>query len=614
MLGEMIAKKNADKANEESARLAKNDSDRNKILENISGDLSKSLQPVLADLAKNSKLSTEDIRAALAEAIQISMPKVEMPTINVPEIKVPDIHIPAPIVNVPAPIVHVAPTPVTFPSEMALKRGGKPFAVIMMDEAGKPMRFPQMSGGVSGGRGDFFTLSYTTANPLPVVVTSGAGASTAANISDSSGVGYSGSNPFPVYIASGGAATSATNIVDSSGVAYSGSNPVPVTITAGASATTAVVGDSPSGATDPDQSQPVKVGGKYNVTPPTFTDGQRGDLQLSSRGSARVEITGAGSAQGIVNLVDNADGVAATVVNGALKVINRNTLYDSIADAWNRLVGGAGVTNVGTMRVVQAVDSVSSVVVNSGTITTVTGITNSVAAANIDSSGVQYSGSNPFPFTLVTSATASMNAALIDSGGVQYSGSNPVPVTGTVTVSSVTNSIAALNVDSSGVGYSGSNPFPVTTVGGGPDSMFVLIAHTATPTAVADGADVRAMADKLGRTITRPIHVRDLIATAYATISTGTEVTLLAAGGAGVFLDLISVILSNNSTASVQVDLRAVTGGNIVQTFQVPANATTGWTPPVPWPQDATNNNWTIDIPDITGTSVMASGLFSKEI
>lgn len=243
------------------------------------------------------------------------------------------------------------------------------------------------------------------------------------------------------------------------------------------------------------------------------------------------------------------------------------------------------------LRVVIAGDVASSVVVNSGTITTVTSVTNSIAAATIDSSGVQYSGSNPFPYTLVTNATATMNVALTDSGGVQYSGSNPVPVTLVTSVTQNTN-----------------------LVGGGNDSIFTYMARTTNPTAVADGADVRPKADKLGRPVMRPIQVRDLIATAYVSVSTGTETTLLTAGAA-TFLDLIMITATNNSSAATQLDIRNTSAGNIVHTMYLPASTgPIGFTPPVPWPQDATGNAWTIDLPDITGTTVYVSALFSKEI
>lgn len=41
-----------------------------------------------------------------------------------------------------------------------------------------------------------------------------------------------------------------------------------------------------SGATD--SGNPVKVGGKYNSSAPTFTDGQRGDLQIDANGNLKV--------------------------------------------------------------------------------------------------------------------------------------------------------------------------------------------------------------------------------------------------------------------------------------------------------------------------------------
>lgn len=47
-----------------------------------------------------------------------------------------------------------------------------------------------------------------------------------------------------------------------------------------------VQGNVASGATD--SGNPVKVGGKYNATLPTFADGQRGDVQIDAKGYARV--------------------------------------------------------------------------------------------------------------------------------------------------------------------------------------------------------------------------------------------------------------------------------------------------------------------------------------
>src|SRR5687768_16361468 len=46
-----------------------------------------------------------------------------------------------------------------------------------------------------------------------------------------------------------------------------------------------IQGNVASGATD--SGNPVKVGGVYNSTPPTLTNGKRGDLQLDELGNAR---------------------------------------------------------------------------------------------------------------------------------------------------------------------------------------------------------------------------------------------------------------------------------------------------------------------------------------
>lgn len=155
----------------------------------------------------------------------------------------------------------------------------------------------------------------------------------------------------------------------------------------------------------------------------------------------------------------------------------------------------------------------------------------------------------------------------------------------------------------------------IQVTGSNNSSQAKLIARQTNPTAVTDAAEVFASGDDLGRALVRPVQVRDLLATAYVSLATGTETTLLAAS-AGSFHDLIYVMASNNSDVAVTVDIRPATAGNIVMSIQVPANGTAGVSIPVPYPQSAsdTGNNWTADIPDITGTTVYLSALFSREV
>lgn len=631
----------------------------------------------------NAKTNENLIKAIHGLNVNIN-PEVRIPDIHIPEIKVPTVNVPRPEVTVNVPEIKIPKIeiPATkFPELMKVMMEGidrtNPLPVLVVDEMGNPFY-----GGAAGSGG--------TAGRLVAEITDVRGVSLIDNVTNPAQptLRTSATVTFPT-------SSLATVLVDSTGVAYSGSNPVPTTasvsLTAatgpgdGASAlrviqagdtvssvivnsgtittvtgitnTVMVVGDIASGALEDGSSFPVKIGSRFNSTIPTYTDGQRGDIQMGSRGSLNVTMMAVGSGNALRANDDNTDTVAPTATSDKLTVMARNTVYDSIGNTHSRQVGGAGVTNVGTARVVMATDAVSSVVVNSGTITTVTGITNSLQSSVIDSSGVQYSGSNPFPMTVVTSATASLNVALTDSGGVQYSGSNPVPITGNIgtvtTVTGITNSLAVANIDSSGIQYSGSNPFPMTVVtsataslnvamtdsggvqysgsnpvpvslantgstinvnliGGGNDSAFTFMARTTNPTAVADGADVRPKADKLGRTLTRPIQVRDLIATARANVVNGTEATLLAAV-ASTFLDMISVTAANASTNAVTADFRDVSGAGVAFTLTIPANSTAGIVHAVPYPQGEVNSRWTVDLTDDTH-NVTFNALFSKEI
>lgn len=487
--------------------------DRAAFVGEVSRNVMDIFAPVLQEMANNSKINKDELAAVLRE-IQVAAPEVKMPEIRIPEVNVPT---PQVTVNVPkaeAPRVTVQPTPVNFPDSMRLTPNEKPFPVIMMDQGGKPMVFP-VSGGSSGPGFPMQTLD-TDNNAIRV---SGSFSVTASNSStqaiDSSGTPYSQANPFPVVFGSSG--TTGSALVDSSGVQYSGSNPLPTTASL------------------------------------SLASGQ-GDEATATR-----VVQAGNSASSVV--VNSGTITTVTTLTG---ITNSVAVVTLDRDGNPLTTGPIGNGDEATaLRVVLAGNSASSVIVNSGTITTVTtltGITNTIAVANIDSSGVQYSGQNPMPVTLANTGS-----------------------TQNVTVAGVT------------------------------DSAFVYQARTTNPTAVSDGADVRPKADKLGRQITRPIHARDLIATAYVTLSTGTEATLLAAA-AGQYIDLISIIAANTSTVAQQLDIRATTAGNIVQTLWIPANATAGWTPPVPWPQDSTGNTWTVDMADYTNSNILISALFSKEI
>ncbi len=290
-------------------------------------------------------------------------------------------------------------------------------------------------------------------------------------------------------------------------------------------------------------------------------------------------------------------------VSGAMESVNIEQINGS------DVVVGSGYQD-NALRVVNATDAITSVRIDSSSA--------SVAANIVDSTGVAYTGSNPMPIVTtlrsldviqasgsinsvrIDATSASVAANIVDSSGVAYSGANPLPI---VIVSGSQNSTISVGPVAADVADDGSAPVQ----GGG-------IARTANPTAVAANDVVKSTHDDLGRQVMRPVQVRDLMASAYVSVANGTETTLLAAGGAGVFHDLIFIQFSNNSTAAVGVDLRSVTAGGIEQHYEIPANGVVGGALPVPWPQGSANNNWTIDLPDVSGTTVTASALFTKEV
>lgn len=137
------------------------------------------------------------------------------------------------------------------------------------------------------------------------------------------------------------------------------------------------------------------------------------------------------------------------------------------------------------------------------------------------------------------------------------------------------------------------------------------IARTTNPTAVLDGQDVKASYDDLGRQLNRPYQVRDLIITAYASLTTGTK-TELRAGISGAYLDLLQISCYNNSDAATIVTL--TDESTTIRTIPVPANNVTNINYQIPLKQNAKGVAWYADLPDITGTTLEINAEFSQEI
>lgn len=200
----------------------------------------------------------------------------------------------------------------------------------------------------------------------------------------------------------------------------------------------------------------------------------------------------------------------------------------------------------------------------------------------------------------VTIANDSTGVVSVDDNG------SSLTVDGSVTVTQST----AANLNAQVVGPAADD----AAISGNPVSVG-LHARTTNRTAVADGDVVRAMGDKLGRTVTAAHQVRALISHQHTQIaSSSAETTIATAGGAGVFHDLISLVLTNQTATAVNVTLRDSTAGTTRMIIALAPNGGAVITPSAPIPQlAAANNNWTAQLSNAT-TTVNVFAQFAKNV
>jgi hypothetical protein len=193
----------------------------------------------------------------------------------------------------------------------------------------------------------------------------------------------------------------------------------------------------------------------------------------------------------------------------------------------------------------------------------------------------------------VTSFSGSVESQLIDADG-NYRGT--IPIEGTVT--GITNSVSVQQLDADGA-YRDTFPIEGTVTG---------ITNTVSVQQVdADGAyrDVFPV---------EQVTVRSSTTTAYVTLTDSSEDTLLA-GTSSTFYDLIYIMGANSSDATVTIDIRCGTGGAVVASLAIPANATQGVSLSTPIPMVEAAQAWTAQNngSDISNTTVDVAALFDKQ-
>jgi hypothetical protein len=200
-----------------------------------------------------------------------------------------------------------------------------------------------------------------------------------------------------------------------------------------------------------DAGNPVKVGAKYNSTRPTFTDGQRADLQVDPRGNLGVMIyNGANTAS---YGADNADGVATSATADKMRVISRNSVYngttydrmmgDTTNGVWvnvkNTVATPAGTNLIGKVGIDQTTPGTTNAVVDtpvtSGGLSIVTGSVGGTATAIKASAGQLYG----YHLFNTTAAVAYVQIFNVAAGSVTLGTTTPtisigIPASGGVTV------------------------------------------------------------------------------------------------------------------------------------------------------------------------------------
>lgn len=110
-------------------------------------------------------------------------------------------------------------------------------------------------------------------------------------------------------------------------------------VTAGVNGLLAIGGNAASGATD--SGNPVKVAGVYNSSAPTFTNGQRGDIQLDSRGNLKIGLPTSSTAT-----PSNVNGSASSVTILASNTNRKNASVFNDSSAVLYLLWGSGTASV----------------------------------------------------------------------------------------------------------------------------------------------------------------------------------------------------------------------------------------------------------------------------
>lgn len=195
--------------------------------------------------------------------------------------------------------------------------------------------------------------------------------------------------------------------------------------------TVAVVGNTASGSTD--SGAPVKIGGVFRTTQPTFSDGQRADWQLDARGNGHVSLYGAGSPTAIGLTVPSAAAISGpnSLDVAAFPYAYNGTNFSPIqVDAVGNLkvVPQGSATGGASVKSIQAANNTTSIAIDAspGTLYGLTVFNNSATIAyaklyNAAQGSTTCGSGTPIQRVLIPASTTGAGAVIPLPVGVIYS-------------------------------------------------------------------------------------------------------------------------------------------------------------------------------------------------
>jgi hypothetical protein len=126
-----------------------------------------------------------------------------------------------------------------------------------------------------------------------------------------------------------------------------------------------------------------------------------------------------------------------------------------------------------------------------------------------------------------------------------------------------------------------------------------LRAATANPANATGGNLVAPMGDKAGRVVVANAQVRELVSHQQTNVAAATETTIVSAGAAGVFNDLVQLIITTAGAAAQTITIKDATTGTTRFVLNYPNAAVAPGTPLIlmfdpPIPQAVAASNWTV--------------------